>query len=269
MDGHPQWLKNVSHIVWDLDGTLYAGDEHYREFARRFSAWVDPDLRPEFLTECEAILAGRHELRPGRVVEFHRGLWREDAAGRQGPLPVRKRLVLPAQPEVPVVLADPWAAIRTLARGYGVDPETTGISFADCRLLLMEDGFPLGPVPGLREEIERLSDRVKMALVSNATAQHTETTLRRLGLAGRFDPVRPEAGKPQGLEQVLADWFVGDPHATGLVGIGDKYDLDLAPVRAVGGHTIQINPWHVEGTGADLLLRDHGRLVELLRHVAP
>jgi len=70
-------------------------------------------------------------------------------------------------------------------------------------------------------------------LVTNAPGIRIDEALEALGLAGLFDRVITDAGKPSGLDEVLAEL----PADARLLSIGDIWRNDLAPAHARGHQT--------------------------------
>jgi HAD superfamily hydrolase (TIGR01509 family) len=98
------------------------------------------------------------------------------------------------------------------------------------------------PLPGIEQVVRKLSNRVRLAVVSN-TRSHLliDQIVRRLGLRDLFDPFVTSVScgfrkpSPHIFNQVLGDWRF-DPAE--VVMIGDSLRKDVAGAKALGIRTI-------------------------------
>jgi len=100
-----------------------------------------------------------------------------------------------------------------------------------------EGAHELCPAPfdGIVEFLDNLQSRsVPVAMVTGKGVYSTEISLRRLGLAGRFNPVKTGSAigaiKPQAIREVLAEWNIPPERA---VYVGDAPG-DVIAAREVG-----------------------------------
>lgn len=101
----------------------------------------------------------------------------------------------------------------------------------------------LRPDRKLQAALSALAGRFRLGLVTNNHQRNTRATLRRLGVAGRFDEVltlsQSRTFKPDpGLYRLMARRL--GVSAQDCLSVGDRYHLDLAPAAAVGMQTLLV-----------------------------
>ncbi len=67
-------LEDYKLVIFDLDGTLYEGTEHFDYYAKLLQEKVTPALRDEYLQEYEAMKAGKHLVSIGKIYDVARDL---------------------------------------------------------------------------------------------------------------------------------------------------------------------------------------------------
>lgn len=264
-------LPTIETLIFDLDGTLYTGDEHYWRFARRFAEHIDPQRREAFLADVSRIMQANHPIRPGLAFDPEsRVLFEQTPSGwrclRRADGSALPHLVQP--PELLEPMGDPWAAIRSLAVLYDSAWNGPREDIYAIRDGMLEADFPLGPIEGLAPVLRRLKGHLTLALVSDAPIAQNLGMLEKLDLLGLFDMHRPEAKKPGGLDEAIDALTQGQPDARQVLAFGDKYALDLEPVIRRGGYGVLLNPWTVQPHAAHLHLRQHHLVVPLLEQLA-
>ncbi len=146
-------------IIFDLDGTLYRGDDPFREYARVVARALDPAVAAQYLADVDAHLRG----------------------------------------EGGIVAGDNWEAVVELARPRLEDDRVWKNAFGDIREYMLSDGCVLEVPDGLPEFIRAARAQATVICLSNSHEDSALPVLQRLGLAGAFDEVIAGAGKPAGL----------------------------------------------------------------------
>jgi putative hydrolase of the HAD superfamily len=138
----------------------------------------------------------------------------------------------------------------------------------------LAEGFPVAlaafvePEPGVREALEHIHARCRIAVVSNGSSVGQRAKLARLGLDGVIDHVfiSAELGlakpDPELFRHVL-QWAEAD--AADCAFVGDDPYLDLAPAAALGMITIwrERASWPAELAAPAFVIRTIPELVEV------
>ena len=190
-------------LIFDVDGTLYRGDDPYRYCAPAICRNWTRDHRVRYLQNVDAYL--------GRSIR--------------------------------VSVEDPWEALVDLARTYDPNRSASQEIFLETRKFMVSDACPLEVPNGLRAFLKEVSGQVVLGCASNSPRDSTWALLRRLGLVDYFDLVVPEAKKPDGLmaaaEQIAGQSVTpGD-----TLSIGDNYRNDIAPAVRAGWDTAYIHAY--------------------------
>lgn len=184
-------------LVLDFDGTVCIGDDPVRFYAE----------------EVAVRLPAAAEV-PGQVREFLAGQRRIEGA------------------------ADGYHAVHRLSRAVGAEQPLLREAYLASRdRLEAGEGDTRAPY-GLTEVLDELRGAgVRIVLVTNSPRTGIERWLTGQDLAGRFDQVVPDAGKPAGmpavLERVVAEARLRLPSTLGS--IGDVWANDVGPAMDRGG----------------------------------
>ncbi|MEJ5997145.1 HAD family hydrolase [Corynebacterium sp. H130] len=125
---------------------------------------------------------------------------------------------------------DGYDAVQSLARYYGVTDSQLEQAYQKSRTQL--ESTEIHGVPSLIEFLRDTSWTTVLA--SNSPTTGIAAALEKLGLNHSFDHVINSVGKPMGLDAVLDQFASG----TDVIGVGDIWDFDLAPIHARGGTTV-------------------------------
>lgn len=146
--------------------------------------------------------------------------------------------------------ADAYAVVAAAAARADVPAAARQRAYLASRAALHAGEVPAAAADGLAEALERRPPGVLVALVTNAPLDGAAPLLERIGLAGRFDRLIGDAGKPAGmpalLEGLLAE--TGVP-ASRLLAVGDVWENDLAAAARLGGTTALVDR-HGRGGGS-------------------
>ncbi|WP_405393629.1 HAD family hydrolase [Microbispora hainanensis] len=161
--------------------------------------------------------------------------------------------------ELQQAMLDNWDGTSTtsfvLAHGFGID------QWRDYRHrhLTIADG--LQPDPAVTRQLARLRERVPIALLTNNTRAAALAILGKIGLAAEsFDvllaaeDVGP-APKPDSGAFLAVLGAAGTPAAHAWA-IGDRYDIDIGPLRLLGGAGIVVSGPEELPQAVDRILAD-------------
>jgi FMN phosphatase YigB (HAD superfamily) len=207
-------------IVFDFDGTVSLGDGPVLRYAHHVAETLAVDARPGFTA---AVAAGLGQV--GR------------ASGA----------------------VDGYALVQGLAADHGVPGRLLSAAFLASRAELGGPHAPVLPPAGLASFLHGIAGRVRRVLVTNSPACRIPEALAALGLDDAFDEVVTGAGKPAGMDAVLARGGARpaglaaarprvDPGpgaglpAARLLSVGDLWANDLEPAHARGFSTALVGP---------------------------
>ncbi|MFJ2542685.1 HAD family hydrolase [Microbacterium sp. NPDC087589] len=131
---------------------------------------------------------------------------------------------------------DGYDAVRRAGAQRGADSRLLSAAYRASRQQLATAAAPITAPDGLADFLTEAAADAERMLVTNAPATRIEEALDALGLSGLFDRVVTGAGKPAGLEALLA----GLPADARVLSIGDIWHNDLAPAHARGHATALI-----------------------------
>ncbi|WP_447913391.1 HAD family hydrolase [Microbacterium phyllosphaerae] len=131
---------------------------------------------------------------------------------------------------------DGYDAVRRAATQRGADSRLLSAAYRASREQLATPAAPIIAPDGLADFLTESAADAERMLVTNAPATRIDAALDALGLAGHFDRIVTGAGKPAGLEALLATL----PEDSRVLSIGDIWHNDLAPAHARGHATALI-----------------------------
>lgn len=127
---------------------------------------------------------------------------------------------------------DGYDTVQLIARSFDVPEEKLQEAYLASRTSLATTGIT--PLVGLGEFLAETSWTTVLA--TNAPTTGITETLDSFGLSSSFDRIVNSVGKPAGLSALLHKDY---PRAQ-VIGVGDIWEFDLAPIAAVSGKTVLI-----------------------------
>ncbi len=189
-------------IVFDLDNTLYRGDDPFRYYAAAVSRKMAPKDARAYREAVESHLSG--------------------VAG--------------------IVEGDNWEAVVVLARKYLRDDPVLIEAFHDVRDYILSPQCLLEVPPGLRDFLHGWQEWAAFVCVSNSPQNSAVPVLEKLGLLWAFEKVFAHARKPEGLAAITATLLEGNESGGDVLSVGDHYLNDIAPALKKGWATAHISP---------------------------
>ncbi|KIP53512.1 hypothetical protein SD72_02100 [Leucobacter komagatae] len=126
---------------------------------------------------------------------------------------------------------DGYDLVRQAALEYGLTDRELSRAYLESRDLLATVHAPIAAPSGLEAFLRGAdADRV---LITNAPDIRIDTALETLGLAGLFDTIITDAGKPAGMATLLDGLGSGKR----VLSVGDVWENDLEPASARGHAT--------------------------------
>jgi FMN phosphatase YigB (HAD superfamily) len=193
-------------IVFDLDGTLYRGNEPYRYYAREISRTLPVAEREHYLAAMEAYLCQESSI--------------EASDGWEA------AVVLAGRPRgASMAYADAFAATRRY------------MTTSECQLEVPK---------GLGDLLVELRDRVRLVLASNTPAAFVFPLLARLEALYWFHEISCQSEKPDRfagrLKGVSATLEIPLDH---VMSVGDHFVNDIRPAVELGCATAYIDPYGI------------------------
>lgn len=191
-------------IIFDLDGTLYRGDDPYGFYAQQVSRFLSPAEAQDYLARVHDHLGGRN--------------------------------LVPA--------SDNWEAVVRLMDPFGerLDADQWQQAFLATRKYMLSGECPLEVPGGLMEFLRALKHHALLAVASNSPQEAASPLLEMLELSSMFDVIKTAAGKPQGLVAMALEITAGEYAPGRIFSIGDHYTNDIAPGVERGWTTGHISP---------------------------
>ncbi|WP_216828766.1 HAD family hydrolase [Alkalihalobacterium elongatum] len=250
-------LSNSGLVIFDLDGTLYEGSEHFDYYAKHLMKKLSPVMYSSFYEEYEMMKAGNHVVQIGKAYDVNRDclltidpikltvikveewtgtVWSEEQTNKTFPNEVIFDF------ENIVALGDGWWLPFTLAKHYGI--EDCYSSYLATKEFMVTEDFELKAIPGLREWILQLQAEGKVTvLVTNSDKEDVLRLLKELDLNDVFSHIVSSARKPSYTLEIFKHLiYQYDVKEEMTVSIGDNFINEIAPALLLGMKGIYIHP---------------------------
>ncbi|PAD14788.1 hydrolase [Shouchella clausii] len=251
-----EFFMNYKLVVFDLDGTLYEGTDHFDFYATHLQQKVAKKDRLEFQLDYEAMKAGNHVVQIGKAYDVAR-----DAVLTIDPMTLKVTAAhtwegeqydqasveevytgeLSFNFEDMIAIGDGWWYPFVCAKHYGVTDCYS--SYQATKEYMVSDKFQLEPLPGLRDKLLELKKHTHVVVMTNSDRDDVGRLFKELGLEGVFEHIISSAKKPtrtMGLfEQLLSHYEVKPEEA---VSVGDNFINEIAPAVLLGMDAVYIHP---------------------------
>ncbi|MET3683138.1 putative hydrolase of the HAD superfamily [Alkalibacillus flavidus] len=264
-----EFLEQHNLMIFDLDGTLYEGREHFRLHTNNLKANLDESEQEQFENLYTDVLNGNHPLQIGKVYDGKRDLiWTWDPFTAQlteaHDWNGEKINVTDAPNAIPasdfdfmnwVPIGDGWWTPYAIARHFGISPEVIQASYVQTKdQMSNEKGF-LQRTPGLKEYLESIVNDYTLIVCTNSDEVDAQRLLDFLGLEQYFTELIPSAQKPVYtktiFEDVLHRFQVKPENA---VSIGDNFMNEIAPALQLGMSAMWLTDAQIKPVDDDRLV---------------
>ncbi|ADU31253.1 HAD family hydrolase [Evansella cellulosilytica] len=257
-------------FIFDLDGTLYEGTDHFDYYAERLKLDVPPENLEAFVRDYELMKAGKHPVAIGKAYDT-----KNDAILTVDPMTLT---VVKAEDwngnrvtEVEkqygekqitfdfkniIAIGDGWWLPCACALHHGVDECYP--RYVETKDYMVTDQFQLEKIKGLTTFLKNLREKASIVLLTNSDEDDVSRLLSELDLEGIFHEVLTSAQKPTKttsfFEQLLEKYDVS-PKET--VSVGDNFINEIAPALLMGMNAVYISEHSHEA--------EHEQLVQVNR----
>ncbi len=251
-----QMFLNAQVFVFDLDGTLYEGTDHFDYYAERLLLDVSSENKAAFRADYEKMKAGEHPVKIGKAYDVERDTiltldpftlkvvkaeawdgeeWSED----------QKNEVYSGQLsfdfETMIAIGDGWWLPFVAAKHYGV--QKCYPRYVETKEYMVTEQFQLEQIAGVRQGLETLKQSKKIVLVTNSDIDDVGRLLKELDLDGIFQHIVTSAKKPSRTEEIfkqIIEQYEVKPEE--VVSVGDNFINEIAPALQMGMKAIYIDP---------------------------
>ncbi|MDV2684941.1 HAD family hydrolase [Alkalihalophilus lindianensis] len=256
-------FKQYKLVIFDLDGTLYEGTDHFDYYAEHLKKKVIVHKQLDFQRDYEQMKAGNHSVMIGKAYDIKEDLiltidpmtlsvteaskWNGETLSIEE---VKKKYQeqLSFDFETMIAIGDGWWLPFVCAKHYGV--EDCYSSYVATKEYMVSESFQLEPLPGLNEALVDLKTQSTIVLVTNSDADDVNRLLNELQLRGLFDKVITSAEKPTYTSKLFTDLLEEyQASADETLSIGDNFINDVAPAVLLGMDGVYI---HTENNQEEL-----------------
>ncbi|MDG5786818.1 HAD family hydrolase [Evansella sp. AB-P1] len=241
-------------FIFDLDGTLYEGTDHFDYYAKRLMLDVDEKYHEAFWKDYEQMKAGNHPVSVGKAFDT-----KNDAILTVDPMTLtvvealdwngnRKRDIelLYGEKQLQfdfkniIAIGDGWWLPFVCAVHYGV--KDCYPRYVETKEFMVTDAFKLEKIKGLQSFLLNLREKATIVLLTNSDKEDVGRLLNELNLTDIFHEVVTSAQKPTKttmfFEQLIQKY---DMNADEVVSIGDNFINEIAPALLLGMKAIYIS----------------------------
>ncbi|WP_100373592.1 HAD family hydrolase [Bacillus sp. FJAT-45037] len=249
-------LEQYKLVIFDLDGTLYEGTDHFDYYAEHLKQKVEESQQELFDQEYSQMKAGKHPVKIGKAYDVARDLiltidpmtllvteackWDGEVLSKEETNNLyNERLSFDF--ESMIAIGDGWWLPFVAAKHFGV--EDCYSSYIATKEFMVSSDFQLDPLPGLKEALQDLKTKTKMVLVTNSDADDVGRLLNELELTQLFEEVVTSAKKPTHTTRIFNELIEKyQVNEKDVISIGDNFINDVAPAILQGMQGVYIHP---------------------------
>ncbi|WP_017186938.1 HAD family hydrolase [Alkalibacillus haloalkaliphilus] len=264
-----QFLEQHDLVIFDLDGTLYEGTEHFKLHTENLKANLSSDEQQQFDEHYNNILAGNHPVQIGKIYDgIHDLIWTWDpfteqlTEARDWNNQVVKIDDAPNKIKASdfdfvnwVPIGDGWWPPYAIARHFGITVDTIQASYNKTKEQMAElDGF-LNQTAGLKEYLESIYQDHTLIVCTNSDEEDAKRLLEFLELDKYFVELISWARKPvytkQHFEDVLNRYNINPER---VLSVGDNFMNEIAPALQLGMSAMWLTDAKVKPVDDDRLV---------------
>lgn len=263
-----QLIESCKVIVFDLDGTLYEGTNHYDYYANEIACLMGEEQRDAFFRDYQKIKAGQHTVKVGTIYDMERDCvltydpftnqvtnvhtWEGQALfGEGGPAYYQDGFQLDERKMI--AIGDGWWYTYVTGAHHGV--KDTYDCYNRTKEYMASSEFKIPKIRGLKELLLSLKGRKTTVLMTNSEREDVTRLLGLLELEHLFDEEITSANKPMDTEmhlQRILQAYQAQPYE--IISIGDNFINEIAPALKIGMHGVYISPYTTTYESKNLII---------------
>ncbi|MDQ0256543.1 putative hydrolase of the HAD superfamily [Evansella vedderi] len=241
-------------FIFDLDGTLYEGTDHFDYYAKRLLLDVPKESHEAYWKDYERMKAGEHPVSIGKAYDS-----KNDAILTVDPMTLTVVEAVDwegnslkdveeqyGEQQIQfdfknvIAIGDGWWLPCACAIHYGV--KECYPRYVETKDYMSSDAFELEKIPGLAPFLKNLKDQATVVLLTNSDEDDVARLLRELELTGLFHEVVTSAQKPTKTKHYFEE-LVKKYNVEGnqVVSIGDNFINEIAPALLMGMKAVYIS----------------------------
>ncbi|SET73295.1 putative hydrolase of the HAD superfamily [Salinibacillus kushneri] len=247
------FIEKTDVIIFDLDGTLYEGDQHFALMVNHLKQRLPEKHHQSFDELYQQSLAGKHALTIGKVYDIQEDViwtWNPFTTELTNAQNWNNELVhIKNAPDKLAVsefdykrfvpIGDGWWPPYSIARHFGLSNEDTQWAYRRTKEQMAKLDGMLEPTPGLQEYLEELSKTKKLVLITNSEMEDVHRLLRFLDLDHIFSDIVPSALKPTNTKKHFKDVLARyNEKPEQVLSIGDNFMNEVAPALQLGMYAV-------------------------------
>ncbi|WP_088043997.1 HAD family hydrolase [Bacillus sp. EAC] len=246
-------LQNSKVLVFDLDGTLYDGTEHYDYYAKLLAKEISEENRVSFENDYKKIKNLDHALTIGKVYDSKRDLivtldpitmrpiqvhtWEGQLLSKDE---LEENYFDKINFELPFIpVGDGWWLPLVTSYHYGA--RDVYHCYDKTKEFMATEDFIIPSIKGLKEGLNNVKNTKKLVLLTNSDRADVTRLLELIGLTQVFHLEITDGKKPleteKHLKSIMEKYSVL-PHE--IVSIGDNFINEISPALKLGMHGIYI-----------------------------
>ncbi|WP_196220079.1 HAD family hydrolase [Terrilactibacillus tamarindi] len=245
-------LDEAKAIIFDLDGTLYEGDEHFKLYVKLTSEKLSQEKdKKQYVQEVRDVLNGKHPMRIGTVLDKKRRNiltvdpitfdikkvtdWLGNKLSEDKVLDLYGSKIKYNVHQF-TFIGDGWSPPVAVAAQYGLSPEIVRAVYHQVKEKMVGEDYKLPITEGLKEGLWRLKKASKtLILMTNSDEADVRRLLDALGLTSCFNYLLTSAKKPfkstANFKNILERYHLVPED---VVSVGDNFFNEIAPALRLG-----------------------------------
>lgn len=239
-------MKNISTIIFDLDGTIYQNTDFHRNYLRFLVDGTEKESwLPALIDFAEAVFCGKRLMM--------NAFYSSKIINADAPETYFNALDKALIPDIGydeaffrddcINTGDAWAVVTLIGKTLGLlEGEQVDAVYRRTRDKMSADGMT-GDAH-LKKTILEVNKKYNTILLSNSYQSTALEFLKQLNFENVFENIVYSANKPFGMVDAL---YKQDPtlfeNPESILSIGDHAFNDLIPLQRLGCRTLWVNPY--------------------------
>lgn len=244
-------IDDAKVIFFDMDGTLYEGEQHYNMYAAQLKNELPKQLHTPFKADYTRAMSNQSPLKPGTVylreqqwiVTVNPFTMQTISVHQWNGEPVAANVdIRNLDEQAYVLIGDPWWIPYTCAVHLGIEP--TFEAYERTKEAMLKPDYPFAHTRNLKENLTKLSQTKTLICVTNSYSEDARSVLEHLDILHVFAHVVAPGNKPKEVKNHFERYinlYEASP-ATAL-SIGDNIFNEIVPALEMGIPSILLSTW--------------------------